>query len=112
MRKVNIIILLLFTVTCTLSTVHAAESTPSADIKAQLEQLKIEIASKAAKLKDEINRKLKDRAYIGKLKTKSENSLTIASKSGPKIITINQDTEYITAPPASGGKIKGKKFSL
>ncbi|EKD65299.1 MAG: hypothetical protein ACD_50C00131G0001, partial [uncultured bacterium] len=41
-----------------LRTVYAANSTPSADIKAKLEELKKEIASKAAKLKQEIGRRL------------------------------------------------------
>lgn len=75
-------------------TIYAAESTPSSGIKAKLEELKREIASKAAKLKQEINRKLKDKAYIGKVKSKSEQSLTLGAESGPKIVSINQDTEF------------------
>ena len=84
--------------------VHAADSTPSADIKIKLEQFKAEIASKAAKLKSEIDRKLTNRAYIGKVKQKSNTSLTLASSSGPRIITINQDSEFASW-------VKGKKFS-
>ncbi|MBI2338536.1 hypothetical protein HYU95_05130 [Candidatus Daviesbacteria bacterium] len=72
----------------------AADSTPSADIRIKLEELKKQIASKAAKLKQEINRKLKDKAYIGKVKSKSDTSLTLAAKSGPKIVSINQDTVF------------------
>ncbi len=88
------ILFLLFTVTCTLSTIRAADSTPSADIKAKLDELKKEIASKAAKLKQEVDRKLKDKAYVGKVKSKSETSLTLAARSGPKIVSINQDTIF------------------
>lgn len=85
--------------------VLALDSTPSADIKIKLEELKKEIASKAAKLKQEVNRKLKDKAYVGKIKSKSTTSLTLAAKSGPKIVSINQDAVFES-------KIKGKtKYS-
>ena len=89
-----------------ISLVHAADSTPSADIKVKLEELKREIASKAAKLKQEVNRKLKDKAYAGKVKSKSDTSLTLASNSGPRIVSLNQDTVWES-------KIKSKtKFSI
>ncbi|MCL5784573.1 MAG: hypothetical protein M1142_04450 [Patescibacteria group bacterium] len=73
---------------------YAAESSPSADIRAKLEELKEEIASKAAKLKQIIDRKLKDKAYVGKIKSKSDTSITVATDSGPKIVSINQDTVF------------------
>ncbi len=75
-------------------TVYAVDSSPSADIKSKLEELKKEIASKAAKLKQEVNKKLKDKAYVGKVKQKSDASLTLAALSGPKIISLNQDTLF------------------
>lgn len=80
---------------------HAADSSPSADIKAKLEELKAEIASKAAQLKQEINKKLQNKAYLGIVKTKSETALTLVSKNGLKMVTINQDTVY-----ESSGKSK------
>lgn len=94
---------------------YAADSTPSADplrqsdseasIKSKLEELKKEIASKAAKLKQEVSLKLKDKAYVGKVKAKSAQSLTLAAQSGPKMVSINQDTVFES-------KIKPKqKFS-
>lgn len=76
------------------SPVRAADATPSADIKLKLDELKREIASKAAQIKQEVDRKLKDKAYIGKVKTKSDTSLTLATRSGPKIASINQDTIF------------------
>lgn len=91
MKQIIVIIgILLF-----ISPVYAADSTPSADIKSKLEELKKEIASKAAKLKQEVNRKLKDKAYVGKIKSKSATSVTLSAKSGPKIVSINQDTVFI-----------------
>jgi len=86
--------------------VYAADATPSADIKAKLEQLKKEIASKAALLKQEITKKLSDKAYIGKVSTKTDPSLTITTISGLKNIKINQDTVFES-------NIKAKsKFSI
>lgn len=101
MKVIIFIIIIMFIV----SPIQASESSPSADIKSKLEELKKEIASKAAKLKQEVNKKLKDKAYIGKIKHKSQDSLTLATKNGPKIVTINQDTAF-------GSEIKGKKYSL
>lgn len=81
---------------------YAVESTPSSEIRSKLEELKREIASKAAKLKQEVNKKLKDKAYAGKVKSVSETSFTLAAHSGPKIVSINQDTGY-------GSQLKSKK---
>ncbi len=98
MRKFTIIALIfsLFIVHCTLyiPAALAADSSPSADIKAKLEELKKEIASKAAKLKLEVNRKLQNKAYVGTVKSISDQSITVATSSGPKIISINQDTVF------------------
>ncbi len=84
--------------------VFAAESSPSADVKSKLEELKKQIASKAAILKQEVHKKLTNKAYVGKIKTKSPTAITIATKNGPKIVNINQDTLF-------ENKVKGKKYS-
>ncbi len=93
MKNITIIIIIIF-ITIIAPSAKAAESTPSSSIKSKLEELKKEIASKAAILKTEINRKLKDKAYTGKITTKSQTSLTLATKSGPKIVNINKDTLF------------------
>lgn len=72
----------------------AAESTPSADVQSKLKALQIEIASKAAKLKTEISKKLQNKAYIGTVKSKTASTITLASRSATKLININQDTVY------------------
>lgn len=78
----------------TLHPVLAVDSTPSADIKSKLDEFKKEIASKAAQLKQVVDRKLKDKAYVGTVKTVSDNSLTLAAESGPKMVSTNQDTVF------------------
>lgn len=77
-----------------ISHAYAEDSSPSADVKTKLEELKKEIASKAAKLKSEINKKLTDKAFVGVIKSKSATSITLAAKTGTKVVTINQDTVY------------------
>lgn len=101
-----VLFVFLFPYPYTLYPTLATDSTPSADIRAKLEELKKEIASRAAKLKQEISNKLRDKAYVGKVKTKSPSSLTLATGSGPKIVSLNQDTEF-----KSLVKLK-QKFSL
>lgn len=97
-------IIALYSILYTPYSAYAAESTPSASIKSKLDALKLEIASKAAKLKAEVNQKLQNKAYIGTVKTKSTNTLTLASQGGPKLVTLNQDTVYES-------KVSKKKFS-
>lgn len=101
MRNITIIIFISI-VTIIVPVSLAVDSTPSAGIKSKLEELKKEIASKAAQIKKEVDKKLRNKAYAGKIKTISETSLTLAASSGPKIVSINQDTEYES-------KIKSKK---
>lgn len=98
---ITVITIIIFIV----SPAHAAESSPSADIKTKLEELKQAIASKAAKLKQEVNRKLQNKAYVGKVQSRSSNLLTLATRNGSKTVSINQDTIFES-------KIKSKqKFS-
>lgn len=54
----------------------------------------MEIASKAAKLKEQINKKLQNKVYVGVIKSKSTTTLTLATRTGTKIVNINQDTIY------------------
>lgn len=91
--------------------VFAAESSPSADIKTKVQQFIKDSASKAAQLKKELEKSLQNRAYVGKIihpssggKTKSDATITLASKNGPRIININQDSEFES-------QVKGKKYS-
>lgn len=85
-------------------TALAVDSSPSADIKTKVQQFIKDSASKAAQLKKELEKSLQNRAYVGKIKTKSEAAITLASKNGPRIININQDSEFES-------QIKGKKYS-
>lgn len=80
--------------TVPISPASAAESTPSSDIKLKLKALQEEIASKAAKFKEEIKKKLQNKAFVGFVKSKSKNTLTLATKSGVKMVTVNDFTSF------------------
>ncbi len=73
---------------------YAAESTPSSSIQAKLEELKSSIASKAANLKQEINKKLDNKFFTGIVQTKSVNALTLLVKNETKNIVTNEDTVF------------------
>lgn len=105
MRLVIIVINFIIIINFIIPIAYAADSTPSADIKLKLEELKKEIASKAAKLKESVDRKLKNKAYVGEIKSKSDTTLTLAAESGPKIVNINQDTVFES-------KIKSRQKNL
>ncbi len=94
MIKALVSIIFIIVITIILTPAYGADSTPSADIQAKLETLKAEIASKAAKLKQEISRKLQNKAYVGIVKSKSLSTITLASKSGTKMVTANEDTIF------------------
>lgn len=104
MRK-TIIIFMIFITFINSPSVSAQDSTSSANFQAKLKALQEEIASKAAKLKSEVSKKLQNKAFVGFVKSKSENSLTLATKTGTKIININEYTEFV-------GGTKLKKFNF
>lgn len=91
---VMIFLFLLLPTACYLSPVFAADSTPSADIASKLKAFQKEAASKAAQLKELISKRLQNKAFVGTLESQSGNSLTLAAKSGPKIISLNEDTLF------------------
>lgn len=95
--SVKLIIFFLFLISpfpLTLSPVYAVDSTPSAIIQSKLNELKKEIASKAAALKQEVNRKLQNKAYAGIIKSASGSAILIIDKNGVKNIKVNQDTVF------------------
>ncbi len=73
--------------------VYAADATPSA-LQSKLKALQEEIASRAASLKKEINNKLQNKVYIGKISEKNSDSLKLATSQGEREVMINEFTEY------------------
>lgn len=109
------IILLLVTAHLFTSGISAAEpttvSSPSASLQTKLKVLQEEIASKAAKLKQEISRKLQNRVFVGYLKSKSNSSFLLAAKSGSRLVNINNYTEYSNQIKSKTKKVGKMTFS-
>lgn len=104
MKKIILIFCFAFYIlhsTFYIPTALAVDSSPSADIQSKLKDLQAEIASRAANMKNEVNKKLQNKAFNGILATKNTETLTINLKTGTGNININEFTEYI---------IKGKKL--
>lgn len=106
MKKALVSIIIIIVINFILPPALAIDSTPSSTVKEKLDALKAEIASKAVKLKGEINRKLTNKAYIGIVKSKSDASITLASKTGTKMVSVNQDTLYEDQTPRKKGTKK------
>jgi len=90
-KLINIIIIIII-INFIIPYALAVDASPSSEIKSKLEELKKGIASKAAKLKREVAQKLTNKSYVGTVENKTNNSLTVITKNGAKIVTINQDT--------------------
>ena len=99
-----LIVALTITAYCLLlaAPILAADSTvsasPSASLQTKLKELQAEIASKAAELKAEVSGKLQNKAYVGIIKSKADNSLVLAIREKDQTIKINEFTEFIFIP--------------
>ncbi len=76
------------------SPTFAADASPSSALTQKIDLLKQEIASKAAQLKSEINKKLQNRVYTGQISEKTDNKLSIITTKGQKMILVNEYTDY------------------
>src|SRR5260221_5990856 len=95
--QVTVIILLsLFTVYCLLlpPAALAADSTPSANLIQKLNALKQQIASKAAQIKLEVDKRMVNRVLIGQVSTAQDKSFTLTTKDGDKTILTNEYTVF------------------
>lgn len=92
-----IIVFIFYTLHCTLyiPAALAVDSSPSAEIKDKLKALQTEIASRAAEMKTEVTKKLQNKFYIGGVKSKDSQTLSLATTTNTKNININEFTEYI-----------------
>jgi hypothetical protein len=85
-------------------TTYAQQATPSAESEAKettssgiltkIEDLKKEIASRAADLKSEIDKRTQNKALIGKANVITTDSMTLETKNGSKTIRLNEYTLY------------------
>ncbi len=70
------------------------QASPSASITEKLNALKAEIASKAALIKQEVNRRIDNKAWLGTIKSIDEDSIIITTIDQERTIRINEYTTY------------------
>lgn len=73
------------------------EATPTSVLD-KLSELKKEIASKAAKLKEEVNKKMENKALVGQVLEITESRINLKTKTSTKFININEFTNYQDGP--------------
>lgn len=77
------------------SSVSAAEtSSKSASLIDKINALKAEVASKAASLKAEVNKKLENKAYVGIITKVDSTSIVLAASTGTKNVLVNEYTSF------------------
>lgn len=91
------------------STSSATEASASTIIKQKVEDLKKEIASRAANLKQTVNKKLENKMIAGKVISSEEGSLTLEGKNGPRVIKYNEYTNYHPINAKKGSKLRPPK---
>jgi hypothetical protein len=85
------VIFLLFTVCCSLSPAFASDSS---GMENKINSLKNEIASRAAEIKGEVNKKVQNKVYAGMVSDISGNQITLNTKNGDRIVRVNEYTSY------------------
>jgi len=107
-----VLLILLLSATYYLQPALAVDSSPSSDIQSKLKVLQEEIASRAANIKNEVSKKLQNKAYIGEIKSKDSISLTIGLKSETGNISLNEFTEYIIKSKTLVGDAGSKNLAV
>lgn len=82
------------------------ESSPSGSVQEKLNQLKSEIASKAAEIKAEIGRKIENRAWNGSIISKGEGEIVVNNGIEDRKIKVNEYTLLTTGKTKDKGVLK------
>lgn len=97
MKRYYIFLILYLLVLNQLMTVPVMAQTPatqSAEIQSKLKDLESEIASKASQLKDQISKKLQNRAFIGSISSVDASGMEIRVGLNDKKVTFKDYTVY------------------
>lgn len=82
------------TINSTYATDSTSSASPSANLVEKINALKSEIASKAAQLKLDTSKQIQNKAYLGIVQQIENNQLSLATKTGNKIISFNDFTIF------------------
>lgn len=76
------------------ATASSSASASDSDLQAKLDQLKQEIASKAAKLKDSISNQIQNKVYAGFIQDLSDSQYSLTNLDGSsRVVSINEFTK-------------------
>lgn len=92
------------------STSSAEEASPSTIIKQKVEDLKKEIASRAANLKQTVNKRMENKMAAGKVLTSEDGKLTLDGKNSPKVVKFNEYTTFQPSNSKKGAKLRPPKL--
>ncbi len=84
----------------------SAEASTSADVTDKIKLIKEEVASKAAKLKVEVNQKMQNKVFVGSVTRVASDKIILNTRTGTYSIVINEYTLYGSDDP------KFKKYSF
>lgn len=91
--------------------IEASDSGILTAVDQKLQELKKDIASKAAQLKSDVNKKIVNKALVGEATVITTDTLTIHTKNGSKTIRMNEYTLFENKSK-SGSKTRFTKDSL
>lgn len=96
-RLVLIVLLALLTIPYTLNPVpsYAQDSSPSGSLIQKLNDLKNDIASKAAQIKNEVTQKVQNKAIIGSIININDTEVTIQTLNSTKIVKYDEFTKIL-----------------
>ncbi len=84
------------------SSVLGTDASPSSSIRGKLEALKAEIASKAAQIKQQVDKKIDNKAWIGLVKSKTDTEVVQYYLDVNRVIIVNEYTTYSTKAKGAG----------
>lgn len=76
---------------------HAQDSSPSGSLIQKLNELKNDIASKAAQIKNEVTQKVQNKAIIGSILNIDDTEVTIQTLNSTKIVKYDEFTKILGA---------------
>lgn len=101
MKKVTALLILIWALTIALTLnpapLYAQESSQSGTLMQKLTDLKNDIASKAAEIKNEVNKKVQNKAFIGTIISISGSEITLQILDTTKTIKFDEFTKIIGA---------------
>lgn len=74
--------------------VFADDASASSDLQSKLNQLKAEIASKAAAIKSQVDQKIENKAIAGLVQSKTDDQIILTTSDRNQTVLINKFTDY------------------